>query len=324
MDYIELQRLLAAETMDYSSYGGNYGGRFLRSLETQLRSDIFLATVSWLKGRQYPLIFAWSERAGIPLAGYQRYVRSKHRFATMFQCWSKRQELAVTKFDLFSAMDQIIVHCSSLKRELIRLGAPADKVRVIHYSIDQAFFAPAAGTELRKGMIMSLGEPRSRDYESLFRAVDGLPVRLNVPAYGHWYAREKKNSLGTRIPGNVSVMSHLSQMELRDLYAQSQFVVLPIREVIYSAGATAALEAGSMARAVIAFRSEGITDYIIDGETGILVEPGNVRALVDTIQFLLSHPAEARRLGDNARERILKELSFETYVTNIADVLMQH
>jgi glycosyltransferase involved in cell wall biosynthesis len=116
---------------------------------------------------------------------------------------------------------------------------------------------------------------------------------------------------------------HLSQSELRKLYAASQFVVLPIRDLVYSAGATAALEAGSMARAVIAFRSKGITDYVIDGETGILVEPGNVEALREAIRYLLANPREARRLGDNARQRILQELNLETYVGQIAELLSE-
>jgi glycosyltransferase involved in cell wall biosynthesis len=78
-----------------------------------------------------------------------------------------------------------------------------------------------------------------------------------------------------------------------------------------------------MARAVIAFRSKGIVDYIVDGETGILVEPGNVREMREAIQFLLANPGEARRMGENARQRIVDELNLESYVKNIADVLLQ-
>ena len=84
------------------------------------------------------------------------------------------------------------------------------------------------------------------------------------------------------------------------------------------------MEAGSMARAVIAFRSRGITDYIIDGETGILVEPGNIGEMREAIQFLLANPNEAKRMGDNARQRILEELNLETYVKNIANVLSKN
>jgi glycosyltransferase involved in cell wall biosynthesis len=323
VDYIELGRLLDAETLDYSAYNRHFTGGFLRWVETHMHSDIYLATLGWLKSLSYPLVFAWSERAGIPLAGYRRLTGSKGRFVSMFQCWSARQELAVTTFGLFNSMDTIFVHCRSMQDNLIRLGAPRERVRLIHYSIDQNFFTPRLDIKPRQGVIMSIGEPRSRDYASLFEAVKGLPLTLEVAGFGHWYAREKDSSVNGSIPKNVTMLKHLLQNELRDQYASSQFVVIPVHDLVYSAGATASMEAGSMGRAVIAFHSRGISDYILDGETGILVEPGNVQAMRDSIQFLLANPKEAKRLGENARQRILDELNLETYVNNIADVLTQ-
>ena len=323
VDYIELQRLLNVETIDYSAYDMNFIGQIFRRLERELRSDIYMASLSWWKSRQHPVLFAWSERVGIPLAAYTRLTRSDYRFVTMFHCWSERQELAITKLDLFSAMDEIIVHCTSMKENLIRLGAQEDRVKLIHYSIDQTFFSPPADVEQQKNMIMSIGEPRSRHYPLLFKAVEGLPVTLKVAGYGQWYAREKHGPFRGPMPKNVSMTPHLSQADLKTLYASSQFVVLPIKDLVYSAGATAALEAGSMARAVVAFRSKGITDYVIDGETGILVEPGDAAALREAIHYLLANPAEAKRLGNNARQRILEKLNLETYVSRIAELLSE-
>lgn len=322
VDYIELQKLLNAKTLDYSAYKNNFTGKVLRSLETQLRSDVYLATISWWQSRKYPVIFTWSERAGIPFSAYHRFLPNGERFVTMFQCWSAKQELAITTFDLFRSMDTIIVHCESMKNNLIRLGAQRERVKLIHYSIDQNFFTPRTDLEQSSNVIMSVGESRSRDYSSLFKAVQGLPIKLEVAGFGHWYAREKNNFHNGEIPENVSMLKHLPQRELRNHYASSQFVVIPVHDLVYSAGATASMEAGSMGRAVIAFRSQGISDYIIDGDTGILVEPGNGQAMRDAIRSLLSNPKEAKRLGENARQRILDELNFETYVKNIAEVLM--
>ena len=324
VDYIELQDLLNVETIDYSAYNQRYMGKIFRNLETQMRSDIYLAILGWWRKREHPLVFAWSERVGIPLAAFKRVLRSNDRFVTMFHCWSERQELAITKLNLFSVMDEIIVHCHSMKENLARLGAPDEKVKVIHYSIDQNFFSPLKEVEQIPNMVMSIGEPRSRHYSLLFQAVDGLSVNLSVAGFGQWYAREKSNSYKGTVPQNVIMTKHLPQAELRKLYASSQFVVLPIRDLVYSAGATAALEAGSMARAVIAFHSEGITDYIIDGETGILVESGNVSAMRDAIQYLVANPREAKRLGQFARQRIVEQFTLEAYVSSIADLLMEN
>jgi glycosyltransferase involved in cell wall biosynthesis len=324
VDYLELQRLFDVDTMDYSAYNRTYIGEYLRRIETQLRSDLYLATISWLKGRNYPLVFTWSERAGIPFAAYKKHLRSSNRFVTMFQSWSDRQELFITQLGLFSAMDEVIVHCESMRRNLVDIGAPEERVKIIHYSVDQAFFSPVPQVEPQKKLILSVGESRSRDYPALFRAVDGLPVTLEVAASGHWYAREKNNRIGSSIPENVSLIRHVPQIELRNLYANALFVVLPVRDLVYSAGATASLEAGGMGRAVIAFRSRGIVDYIIDGETGILVEPGDVTAMRDAIQYLLANPQEARRLGENARQRIVEEQNLEAYVCSIANLLAEN
>jgi glycosyltransferase involved in cell wall biosynthesis len=322
VDYIELQRSLGAETLDYSAYDKNGAGKFFRRLETQLRSDIFLATLGWWRSHRFSTIFTWSERAGIPFAAYHRFIPLSHRFVTMFQCWSPRQELVIKALDLFRGMDTIVVHCKSMQENLIRLGAPEERVKLIHYSIDQDFFAPRTDVKQRSNVIMSLGEPRSRDYASLFEAVKTLPVTLEVAGFGHWYAREKRPPIKSSIPENVTMLRHLSQWELRNQYASSQFAVIPVRDLVYSAGATACMEAGSMARAVIAFHSKGISDYIIDGETGILVEPGNTRAMREAIQFLLSDPKEAKRLGENARQHIMEDLTLEKYVCNIAELLI--
>lgn len=324
VDYIELGRLLDVETLDYSTYNHHFAGGFLRWVEMHLHSDVYLATLGWWRSLNHPLVFTWSERAGIPLAGYKRLTRSQGRFVSMFQCWSAKQELAITTFGLFNTMDTIIVHCRSMREKMTHLGAPRERIRLIHYSIDQKFFAPRPNIQPRKGVIMSIGESRSRDYASLFEAVKGLPLTLEVAGFGHWYAREKNSSVGASIPENVTMLNHLPQSKLRDQYASSQFVVIPVHDLVYSAGATASLEAGSMGRAVIAFGSRGIADYIIDGETGILVEPGNVEAMRDAIRSLLANPKEAKRLGDNARQRILEELNLETYVKNIAEVLTQN
>jgi glycosyltransferase involved in cell wall biosynthesis len=323
VDYLELQRLLNTELLDYSSYEKNAVGEVFRKLETRLRSDIYLATLGWRRSQANQVVFAWSERAGIPFAAFKRYLSADQCFVAMFQCWSDRQALAITRLNLLPAMNRIVVHCESMRDMFLQLGAPEDRVKVIHYSIDQKFFSPSMSVEQIPNRIATVGESRSRNYGALFQAVKELPVTLEVAGYGHWYAREKNNFVNVQLPENVLLSKHLSHFELRDFYARSQFVVIPVQDLVYSAGATVTLEAGAMARAVVAFRSKGITDYIIDGQTGILVEPGNVQAMRDAIQYLLAHPTEAKRLGDNARQRIVQELNLESYVSHIAELLQK-
>jgi glycosyltransferase involved in cell wall biosynthesis len=208
-----------------------------------------------------------------------------------------------------------------MKDHLVALGAPAERTTILPYGIDHCYFSPLAVTLSPLDGIVSVGEIRSRDYGTLLAAVAGIPVQLTIAASGNWYAREKNRQFQGSVPENVTMTGGLSSVALRELYARSRFVVVPVYDLIYSAGLTSILEAGSMARAVIAARSAGLADFVIDGETGILVSPGDVGELREAILYLLANPGEARRMGRNARQRIEEQQNLDVYVDEMARFL---
>ena len=57
-------------------------------------------------------------------------------------------------------------------------------------------------------------------------------------------------------------------------------------------------------RPVVGTRVGGIQDQILDGETGLLIEPGDGEGLAGAIRSLLADPARARALGAAGRERV--------------------
>lgn len=321
VDYLELQRRLDMDVIDYRLYAQSRLGAVFRRLETQLRSDPYLALLALQRRQDGQLLFALSERVGIPLAIMRKVGLAGGRAVTRFTAWSQRQERLITRLKLFDAMGIIIVDCNSLKDRFVKLGVAPDRVRVVLYSVDQQFFAPLADMHPQPGNLFSLGEMRGRDYATLLRAVDGLPVQLTLAAGGSWYAREKKAWVDFDLPANVSISSRLSALDLRQVYARSQIVVIPLYDKPFSAGITAILEAMSMGRAVITSRSRGVQDYIVDGETGVMVDCGDVDALRIAIDELIADPARARRLGEAGRARVEAHLNLDRYVDELADVL---
>ena len=191
VDYFELQKYVDSEVIDYRAYNQTRFGSLFRHWETTVRSDLYLTLLGLLQRQHHNLTFAMSERAGIPFAGGNRYFPGKRPLVSMFTCWSERQERVIKSLGLFSAMDAIIVHCQSMKQHLINLGVAPEKLHVINYSIDHKFFSPCSEIKPKLGQIMSIGEIRSRDYPTLFKAVANLPVQLTVAASGALYAREK-------------------------------------------------------------------------------------------------------------------------------------
>lgn len=323
-DYLELHEKIGADILNYDIYDKFMLGNIFRNLEIQLRSDVYLSYLVSQKQSNYELIFAMSERAGIPIAALRQLTRDKRKFVTMFQSWSWRQELVIRSLNLIATMDAIFVHCESMKHKFIQMGASENRIHVLPYSVDQTFFVPQPLIERQPNLIVSIGETRSRDYGMLFRAVENLPVELIVSAGGSWYAREKRKKIKNPLQHNIHLSGYLNPAQLRDLYTRCQIVVLPIRNLIYSAGATGAMEAASMQRAVIAPRSRGITDFIINGETGILVEPGNEYELRCAIEFLTKNPKEADRLGRNARQWVEEKYNFDNYVECMAKLLLDY
>ena len=62
---------------------------------------------------------------------------------------------------------------------------------------------------------------------------------------------------------------------------------------------------------------------VTDGETGLLVPPGDVDALVSALEPLMRVPQRATELGRNGRARVLAEFTVDAEVERIAAVYRQ-
>jgi glycosyltransferase involved in cell wall biosynthesis len=62
---------------------------------------------------------------------------------------------------------------------------------------------------------------------------------------------------------------------------------------------------------VVASAVGGLLDLVVDGETGVLVPPGDVLALRDALERLLADPKLRRRLGAAGRERARALLAWD-------------
>ena len=71
------------------------------------------------------------------------------------------------------------------------------------------------------------------------------------------------------------------------------------------------LEAGACQVPVIGTRTGGVMDAVAEGITGLLVPQEDVETLTTALIQLLENPEEARKMGVNARQRILRELTWE-------------
>ena len=80
-------------------------------------------------------------------------------------------------------------------------------------------------------------------------------------------------------------------------------------------------EALAMGIPAVASDVGGIPDVVIDGETGLLVEPGDAEAISEAVSYLLDNPTERAEMADWGRNHIVNRFSIQSYVENYEEFL---
>jgi phosphatidylinositol alpha-1,6-mannosyltransferase len=123
----------------------------------------------------------------------------------------------------------------------------------------------------------------------------------------------------------VTFAGEVTDEELAEWYSRASVFALLSRESQTDGGGEgfgiAFVEAGAWAKPVIGGRSGGIPDSVIDGVTGLLVDPNDTFAIAEAVIRVLSDGELARRLGSQGRERALNELSWRNFVAAFETVL---
>ncbi|NNE11580.1 MAG: glycosyltransferase family 4 protein [Ilumatobacter sp.] len=315
-DYRVMAERLAADVVDVEQALAQTGrlGRLVQRLAGNG------ALVGWCAFRlrnEYDVVATDGEHVGVPWEVLTRvFGRRGARHVMIAHVLSAPKKAAVMRWTRLAArVDAYIVYCRH-QADFLRdeLGVPAARIVESAFMVDTEYFDPARSDVPRRRMICSAGLER-RDYPTLIKAVDGLDVEVVITASSAW-SRRADSSAGEQLPDNVTV-TRLDMPDFRDMYAAAAFVVMPLERVEFQAGITTILEAMSMGRAVVCTRVPGQTDSVIDGETAVLVPPGDPDALRSAIERLLADPDDADRMGRNGQAWVLEHARIEQYADEV-------
>jgi L-malate glycosyltransferase len=192
------------------------------------------------------------------------------------------------------------------------LGVPPDRVRTIRNGVDVSAIpvtpSPLASPSAVRLLAVGAISPE-KSFETL---VDALALLGNPeatlailgegPGRSALEARIRAAGLAgrVRLPGHeTDLRPHLARS---DIYVQSS-----VREGLSNA-LLAAMAAGLP---VVATDVGGTREAVADGETGLLVPPGDPSTLAAAIRRLAASPEEARRMGAGGRRRAETEFPAE-------------
>jgi glycosyltransferase involved in cell wall biosynthesis len=314
LDVFELARLLGADALDFGDVTRS-NDPIVRLTARAAGNSVAVALLGFRRRADYDAFFTTGEDIGLPL-GLLLKASSAHASHTMIAhtLFPAKKQAFFRLAGVGSALDRVLVYSTSEERLAVdTLGLPATRVERIYYHADQKFFRPETSAP-EPDLICAAGQ-LLRDYDCLIEAVRDLPVRVQIAAGSPWIERplEPRGVL----PTNVT-WGRLDRYDLRALYARSALAVVPIRQNHYQTGIATILEMMAMGKCVIASKTHGQTDTIIDGVTGVYVPPGDSGALRRAIERLLAHPEDAARIGSAARKFIEERASLDLFVERLA------
>ena len=268
---------------------------------------------------KYDAVISWAEKLGLPLAILMKITRSHVPHIGLFG-WPAIGNKGRLLKHFHHQFDRIIMWSTVQRDKVIReLGVPASKIVLIKWPVDQQFFRPMPRST---DMICAVGS-EMRDYPTLIEAMRGLPFTCHVAAG----TLIKKNTRWEKavqdkrdLPPNVTV-GRKSPLEIRELYARSRFVVIPLHPTETDNGITCILEAFAMGKPVICSRTRGQVDVIEEGRTGIFVPVGDSKALSQAIAELWNNPDRAEEMGKNARAYIEQYATLDRFVARVREIV---
>ncbi len=142
--------------------------------------------------------------------------------------------------------------------------------------------------------------------------VDRFPsTRLIVEGDGPDLAGLREQAAGLGIADVVDFIGWVAPDQVPALINRATLVLMPSR---WEGLPLVAVQAAQMARAVVGTRVGGLPEIVVHGETGLLVDQEDSRALTEAVASLLDHPQTARQMGEAARRRAKERFGWERYV----------
>jgi glycosyltransferase involved in cell wall biosynthesis len=214
------------------------------------------------------------------------------------------------------AASRVLTVSIPFRNELVRNGVRAGRIEIVHNAVDADWASPTRQAETPAALRSRLGIPPSRkvvlivgrlsrekDHRSLLDAIHRLPPRLDphLLIVGDGPERE---AIQTRIralgmDGAVTLAGQTPSAE--PFYSIADVAVLSSRS---EGSPNALLEAMAAQVPVVSTRVGGVPEIVADGESALLVAPGDASAMADALGALLSSPELARKIAGRARELI--------------------
>jgi glycosyltransferase involved in cell wall biosynthesis len=287
----------------------------LARLLRRTRPAVFHAHLSWPLAAKYPLAAAVLARVPAVVATVQVYPEFRIDRSTYLQ-----ERALALGVDRYIAVSENIA--GLLGGEL---GWPRRKIEVIYNGVPVERYQRPRDPELRRELtggsdrqvvLTAARLTPQKGLDVLLRAALHVPEGQFVLA-GDGPERPRLEAEAEQL----GILDRVRFLGLRDdvpeLLAASDVFVLPS---LFEGSSLAVLEAMAAGKPVVTSAIGGTNELIVDGESGLLVPPGDAAALALALNRVLAQPELRAELGGKARDRARSSFSAATSAAHVTRV----
>jgi phosphatidylinositol alpha-1,6-mannosyltransferase len=236
--------------------------------------------------------------------------------------------------------DRVVANSRFTANLLRNVGVSPERIEVVHPGCNSQRFRPRAPKqELKKEIlgerhadkvILSVGNLVSRKGQDMvIRALAALRHKGPQATYlivGEGPHRTELEKLAAALGVSRHVVfAGRVDGDLVDIYALADVFAMPSREQLEACDVEGFglvfLEASACAKPVIGGRSGGIPDAVVDGFTGLLVDPSNPNEIAHALALLLTDAELATRLGQQGRSWVVDRFDWSRVGASVGAII---
>ncbi len=220
----------------------------------------------------------------------------------------------------------VIANSEFTKGMLVKMGVAPERIRVVYPGVA----APAA-RNIRRNPRQLLTVARLVERKGIDRTIEAMrllrerypDLRYVIAGEGPYHGELERLVRSRGLGDLIELRSAVSDEEREELYATSSVFVMPSRQIggdVEGFG-TVFLEANAYGLPVIGGDCGGIPEAVIEGETGLLVNPESPEDIAAAISKLIDDPDLAQRLGTAGKARVEREFRWKDRVEEIRSIV---
>ncbi len=236
--------------------------------------------------------------------------------------------------DSATVADAVIAVSDGMRADILTAypDIPAERIHVIRNGIDTTEYAPDPGTEVLERFGVDLARPyvifvgritRQKGVPVLLRAASGLAPEAQLvlcagaPDTPELLAEvtELVDGLRASRSGVLWIPEMLPKPDVVQLLTHATVFACPS---LYEPLGIVNLEAMACETAVVGSRTGGIPEVVADGETGLLVPPGEPEPLAQALNALIRDPDRTEAMGQAGRKRAVAEFGWPAIAAQTA------